>query len=221
MVIPMSEALRAADKKLAAGKVTLIEFLYAVSHSLDSQIARSLLNLHDLPADPESSDDSSSDDEDVIPPNEQCSVCLLRRDENCHSSLNHSLIHLRIAPSDQIRTASSNPGLTQGLTGRFQYLAIGGIMGKSRFLRRNYGKISFLRRNYNNLGKCGGNVGKSHFLRRNYGKLSFFEGNNLCKGGGIITTYQHLALAELWEHKVAELWELPVLSMNKEIDCSQ
>jgi hypothetical protein len=30
--------------------------------------------------------------------------------------------------------------------------------------------------NYNNLGKCGGNVGKSHFLRRNYGKLSFFEG---------------------------------------------
>jgi hypothetical protein len=47
----------------------------------------------------------------------------------------------------------------------------GGIMGKSRFLRRNY----------NNLGKCGGNVGKSHFLRRNYGKLSLFE-------GGIITT---------------------------------
>jgi hypothetical protein len=73
------------------------------------------------------------------------------------------------APSDPIRTASSNPGLTQGLTGRFQYL--GGIMVKSRFLRRNY----------NNLGKCGGNVGKSHFLRRNYGKLSFFE-------GGIITT---------------------------------
>jgi hypothetical protein len=78
--------------------------------------------LHDLPADPESSDDSSSDDEDIVPPNEQCSVCLLRHDENCHSSLNHSLIH------------------------------------------------------YNNLGKCGGNVGKSLFLRRNYGKLSFFEG---------------------------------------------
>jgi hypothetical protein len=55
-----------------------------------------------------------------------------------------------------------------------------------------------------------------------YGKISFFEAelwqiivfwrrnyNNLCKGGGIITTYQLLVLAELWKHKVAELWELP------------
>jgi hypothetical protein len=68
---------------------------------------------------------------------------------------------------------------------------------------------------------------------RNYGKIPFFEAelwenlvfeaelweiivfwwrnyNNLCKCGGIITTYQLLLLAELWEPKVAELWELPL-----------